>query len=149
MPETQTLRVQTLSFGEIEVPESKVLTFPEGIPGFPSHRRFVVLSPDEIKPFQYLQALDEPPVAFLIINPFLASAGYEVKLSSSDMDDIGSSDPSELTVYAVVTVPQNPQKSTVNLTAPIVINEKKRIGRQFILQDSGFSVKHPLIRPHG
>ncbi len=149
MLETETLRVRTLSFGEIEVPGSRILTFPEGIPGFPDHRRFVVLSPDEMTPFQYLQALDDPPIAFLVVNPFLVSAGYEVKLSDSDMETIGSHDTRELTVYAVVTIPEDPQESTVNLTAPIVINEQSRRGRQFILHDSGYLVKHPLLQPRG
>ncbi len=149
MPETQTLRVRTISFGEIEVPESKILTFPEGIPGFPDNRRFVVLSPDEITPFQYLQALDEPPVAFLVISPFLVSPGYEVQLSDSDMENIGSQDVRELTIYAVVTIPEDPQGATVNLSAPVVINEKSRRGRQFILCDSGYSVTQPLLRPCG
>jgi len=144
-----TLLVRTLSFGEVEVQESSILAFPEGIPGFPDHRRFVVLSPEEIKPFQYLQALDEPPLALLVVNPFLVSPGYEFRLTDADMQNIGSQDTQDLTVYAVVTIPQDPKETTVNLSAPIVINEKKRCGRQFILHDSGYAVKHPLLQPLG
>ncbi len=147
MLDNQTLRVRTCSFGEIEVPGSRILNFPEGIPGFPDHRRFVLLSPDEITPLQYLQALDEPPVAFLVVNPLLVSAGFEVSLSDSDMEKMGSDDTRELTVFAVITIPEDPRESTVNLAAPIVINEKRRCGRQFILHDSGYSVKHPLLQP--
>ncbi len=147
MDETRTLLIRTLSFWEIEIPGDKILRFKEGLPGFPQHHRFAVLSFDDLKPFEYLQALDEPPVAFLVINPFLVLSGYKMNLSGGDLADLASTDPAELTVYAVATVPEDPLKATVNLFAPIVINEKDRSGRQFLLHDSGYSVKHPLFRP--
>lgn len=147
MDEIQTLRVRTLSFGEIEIPETKILYFKEGLPGFPQHHRFAVLSFDDLKPFEYLQAIDEPPVAFPVINPFLVLAKYHMELSDSDLAELASPDPAELTVYVVATVPEDPWKATVNLFAPIVVNEKDKCGRQFFLHDSGYSVRHPLLKP--
>ena len=149
MDETRTLLIRTLSFGEIEIPENKILFFKEGLPGFPDHRRFAILSFDDLKPFEYLQALDEPPVAFLVINPFLVLAEYRMNLSDPDLAGLECRDPASLTVYAVATIPEDPWKATVNLFAPIVINEKNRCGRQFLLHDSGYSVKHLLLRPSG
>lgn len=147
MDETRTLLIRTLSFGEIEIPENKILYFKEGLPGFPNHHRFAVLSFDDLKPFAYLQALDEPPVAFLVIDPFLVVAEYRMDLSDPDLADLASTDPAEITVYAVATVPEDPWNATVNLFAPIVVNEKNKSGRQFLLHDSGYSVKHPLLKP--
>jgi flagellar assembly factor FliW len=147
MEETRTLLIHTLSFGEIEIPENRVLFFREGLPGFPNHHRFVVLSFDDLKPFEYLQALEEPPLAFLVINPFLVFAGYRINLSDPDLADLTSTDPAGLTVYVVANIPEDPSKATVNLFAPIVVNEKDRKGRQFLLHDSGYSVKHPLLKP--
>jgi flagellar assembly factor FliW len=147
MDETRSLLVRTLSFGEIEIPENKILYFKEGLPGFPQHHRFALLSFDDLKPFEYLQALDEPPVAFLVISPFLVLAEYSMDLSDPELVDLASTDPAELTIYAVATVPEDPSKATVNLFAPIVVSEKDRSGRQYLLHDSGYSVKHPLLRP--
>jgi len=147
MDETQTLLIRTISFGEIEIPENKILYFKEGLPGFPNHHRFAVLAFDDLKPFEYLQALDEPPVAFLVIDPFLVVAEYRMDLSEPDLADLASTDSAEMTVYAVATVPEDPWKATVNLFAPIVVNEKNRSGRQFLLHDSEYSVKHPLLKP--
>jgi flagellar assembly factor FliW len=146
MEETRTLLIRTLSFGEIEVPENRILSFAEGLPGFPNHHRFVILSFDDLKPFEYLQALDEPPLAFLVINPFLVLTGYRMELSDPDLADLVAADPAELTVYAVANIPEDPSRATVNLFAPIVVNEKNRKGRQFLLHDSGYSVKHPLLK---
>ncbi len=143
--ETQTMLIHTINFGDLEVPEDKVIDFKEGIPGFPRIHRFTFLEFEDLKPFQYLQSLDDPPIALLVINPFLVDRGYKFQLSKSDMEDIHSSEPANCAVYAVATVPTNPEGATLNLMAPIVVNEAERCGKQVILHDSGYSVKHPLF----
>jgi flagellar assembly factor FliW len=137
--------IHTVNFGDLEVPEDRIITFKEGLPGFPQIHRFVVLELDRLKPFQYLQALDDPPIALFIINPFLIDPRYEFRLSDSDMEDINSTNSAELAVYAVTTIPENPGEATLNLMAPIVVNHKDRLGKQVILLESKYSVKHPLL----
>jgi flagellar assembly factor FliW len=61
------------------------------------------------------------------------------------MEDINSTNSAELAVYAVATIPEDPTRATVNLMAPIVINDKGRSGKQVILHESKYSVKHPLF----
>ncbi|MBN2319508.1 MAG: flagellar assembly protein FliW [Acidobacteria bacterium] len=141
--------IHTVNFGDLEVPEDKILTFKEGLPGFPQIHRFVVLELEEIKPFQYLQALDDPPITLFIINPFMVEPTYEFRLSETDMADVNSKNSSELAVYAVATIPENPSDATINLMAPIVINENERCGKQVILHESKYSVKHPLLQISG
>jgi flagellar assembly factor FliW len=138
--------IHTVNFGNLEVPEDKVITFKEGLPGFPQMHRFVVLELDDLKPFRYLQALDDPPIALYIIDPFIVDPTYEFRLTDSDMEDINSTDSKELAVYAMATIPEDPGEATLNLMAPIVINEKDRLGKQVILLESRYSVKHPLLR---
>ena len=65
------------------------------------------------------------------------------------MADVNSKNSSELAVYAVATIPDNPSEATLNLMAPIVINESDRCGKQVILHDSQYSVKHPLLQIGG
>ncbi len=137
--------IHTVNFGDLEVPEDKVISFKEGLPGFPQIHRFAVLEMEELKPFQYLQALDDPPISLFIINPFLIDPTYEFRLTESDMEDVNSKSPAEMMVYAVATIPEDPNSATLNLMAPIVINEKDRCGKQVILHDSKYSVKHPLF----
>lgn len=137
--------IHTVNFGELEVPEDKVITFKEGLPGFPQLRRFAVLELEELKPFQYLQALDDPPISLFIINPFLVDPTYEFRLTDSDMEDVNSLNSAELAVFAVATIPEDPSSATINLMAPVVINEKARCGKQVILHESKYSVKHPLV----
>ena len=146
------MRVHTVNFGDLEIAQDAVVTFDDGLPGFPQLRRFVVLEREEIQPFHYLQALPEgntPAVALYLINPFLVDPSYEFRLTDSDMEAIKSTDSAELTIYAVATIPADPREATLNLMAPIVINEKGRCGRQVILHDSKYSVRHPLLSSAG
>jgi len=140
------MRIHTINFGDIEVPGDKIINFKEGVPGFPQIHRFATLEFEDLKPFQYLQALDDPPIALLIINPFVVDSGYKFQLSNSDMEDIQTTNPEDVAVYAVATIPDNAEQATINLMAPIVINVKRRCGKQVILHESGYSVKHPLFK---
>jgi flagellar assembly factor FliW len=137
--------IHTVNFGNLEILEDKVITFKEGLPGFPQIRRFAILEREEIRPFQYLQALDDPPISLFVINPFLVDPGYEFRLSDSDMEDVCSKNSEELAVYAVATIPADPSQATLNLMAPIVVNDRARCGKQVILHESKYAVKHPLL----
>jgi len=139
------MRIHTVNLGDLEIAPDTVITFKEGLPGFPHLHRFAVLESEELTPFRYLQSLDEPPIMFYVINPFLVDSGYEFRLTDADMEDVRTNNSSELTVYAVATIPEDIHAATLNLMAPIVINEKDRYGKQIILLESGYSVKHPLL----
>jgi flagellar assembly factor FliW len=141
--------IKTVNFGDLEVPDNTVIVFKEGLPGFPQIHRFAVLEKEDLKPFQYLQALDDPPIALFIINPFIVDPTYEFRLTESDMEEVNSKNSSELAVYAVATIPDDPTQATINLMAPIVINDRDRCGKQVILHDSKYSVRHPLLGSAG
>jgi flagellar assembly factor FliW len=110
-----------------------IYEFPEGIPAFEDARRFSLLSTDEIKPFLYLKSLDIDGLGFVCIDPFMIYSGYLARISAADMIKLELRDASEAIVLSFVTVQQNPQENTANLLAPIIINLRKRCGRQIIL----------------
>ena len=137
--------INTINFGKLDIPEDKIIHFHDGLPGFPQIHRFAVLELEELKPFHYLLALDDPPIALYIINPFMVDPTYEFRLTDSDMEDLNSTNSAELAVFSVATIPDDPSQATINLMAPIVINEKECCGKQVILHESNYSVKHPLL----
>jgi flagellar assembly factor FliW len=145
MNDSRSLTVQTATFGAIEVPENKILRFDEGIPGFPHIHRFAMLEFEELKPFGYLQSLDDPPVAFLVVNPFLFQPSYQFELGETDARSLQAQKLDDVSVFVVATIPEDASDATINLMAPVLINEKSRCGRQVILLDSNYSVRHPLF----
>ena len=65
-------------------PDGEVVTFPEGLPGFESCRRFVLASSGDATPFSVLQAVDPPEPSFLVIDPTIVLKRYRAVLSQSD-----------------------------------------------------------------
>ena len=137
--------MQTVNFGSLEIAGNKAITFKEGLPGFPQIHRFAVIELEELRPFKYLHSLDEPAISLFIINPFLLDPSYEFRLTDPDMEDVHSTNSAELAVYAVATIPEDPNEATINFMAPIIINDKVQCGKQVILLESKYSVRHPLL----
>ncbi len=145
MADTKTVTIQTVKFGALEVLQENVIHFDEGILGFPRNHRFALVELDELTPFQYLQALDDPPIALLIINPFLLHPAYQFQLGESDMDDLQTDRPENVAVYSVATIPENPAEATINLMAPVLINMEKRRGKQVVLLHAEYPMRHPVF----
>jgi len=95
-------------------------------------------------PFRYLVSLDEPSLGFGVADPAKLFANYEVDYSAErEVLDIQSDD--EAQFYVVLTIGENPMRTTANLLAPILVNKRTGIGRQLVLSDSRYSTKHPII----
>ena len=139
------MKIQTTRFGEVEIADEKILHFPEGIIGFHSLKRFALLG-KQSRLVMWLKAVDNPRIAFIVINPFLFEPDYNPRLTQEDLDFLKVHDSSDLHIFAIVVVPEDPQKMTANLLGPIVINIKEKIGKQVILLDGGYSVKHPIVK---
>jgi flagellar assembly factor FliW len=127
----------------VEPRPEDIIAFPDGLPGFESCRRFVVMAPDDAAPFQCLQGLDAPAPAFLTIEPGLALKRYRRVLSPSDRQRIECQESDTLLWLAIVTVGPDDTK-TVNLRAPIVINPRLMVGFQVMPHESLYPIRHPL-----
>jgi len=140
-----TERLKTKPFGEIEIDERQIVDFPEGLLGFDYVKKFVVLDSREKSPFKWLQAYDEPGLAFVIIRPIDFMVEYDLVISSADLEDVGAKEPGELLVFAIVTIPSNYKDMTANLQGPVIINPKKRVGKQAISLSEKYRVKHRIL----
>ncbi|MDQ7801776.1 MAG: flagellar assembly protein FliW [Armatimonadota bacterium] len=138
------MEVRTRYWGVVEVEEDRVVHFPEGIPGFPEARRFALLGePGGV--FLWLQSVDCPEVALPVADPFTLFENYEVPLDPEDVELLSVTSPQEVAVLVVVTVRSDPLQATANLAAPILVNTNRRLGRQKVLADASYSVRHPLF----
>ena len=139
------MKIKTTRFGEIDIADEKVLHFPDGIIGFHSLKRFVLLGKEE-RLVMWLQAVDNPKIAFIVVNPFLFETDYNPRLSHEDLPYLKVESSKDLHMLAIVVVPEDPQKMTANLLGPVVVNIKEKIGKQVILLDGDYSVKHPIVK---
>jgi flagellar assembly factor FliW len=141
------MQVKTTRFGPLDVPDEAVLAFPEGLIGFESCTRFTIVDRQEGRAVWWLQSLDAPEVAFILTDPATVVPQYAPGLQPSDLEELGLASGAEAEVHVMLVVPRDPKKITANLLGPLVINPAKRLGKQVVLHNSGYSPAHRLIQP--
>jgi flagellar assembly factor FliW len=125
-----------------------VYHFPSGLPGLPNLKQCELIYNEEAYPLLWLHGLGDEPVRLPVVEPGPLVPNYEVELPDSDAEFLGvTSGSAQPLVLVVLTVKSlKPQLATVNLLAPIVINQETFIGKQVILENYGrYSVEHPVI----
>jgi len=138
--------LQTKYFGELNIEEKDIFSFSHGIPGFENVRRFILIDSDEPdSPFKWLQGVDEPKPAFVIVDPFVIKKDYEVNLDDEVLKELQIKDASAVMIFCIVVVPEDIKKMTVNLQAPLIINSVNKTGRQLILDTDRYSVRHYIL----
>jgi len=116
-----------------------VVEFPAGIPGFETHRRFVLIASAELSPLGCLKSVDSSDVSFLVIDPRLLSFSYDITLSDFERARIGAGPDQPLLWLAIVTITEH--DATANLRAPVVINPGKMLGCQVIRENDQYPVQ--------
>lgn len=124
-------RVVETRLGRMLLPESQVLSFPRGLIGFMGHKEFTLLKIREESPFLVLQSLTDPSLGLLVTDPYQFLTDYEVAIGEADLKVLGVTSREQVTILVTVTIPQGmPERTTLNLSGPIVINNEARVGLQ-------------------
>jgi flagellar assembly factor FliW len=138
------VNIITTRFGEIDVDESKIIDMRAGVIGFEHLKKFVLHIQDEKNPFWWFQSLDEAAIAFVVINPFIVKADYAPVIDDNDTKLLEIESADDVVLLTIVTIRQNPFSVSVNLRAPIVVNAKKKIAKQVILENAAYPVRYSL-----
>lgn len=132
------MKAATRLFGEIEIDESKIITFEDGIIGFPDMKKFTLIFDEEKEgrpSISWLQSMDEPETAFPVMDPLFVCETYNPSVEEELLKNLGTIKEDNLYVLVTVTVPQDIKELAVNLKAPIVINTDTRKASQIIVED--------------
>jgi len=157
------IEIQSTRFGALLVDEERVINFPNGLLGFPDHRRFALIQTGEENYFFWLQSADDPNLAFVVTDPAIFFKGYEVPLRDETRQDLQLQDaagenpgdaegPQEQTVsaerYLQVFVICNKVDDwlTGNLLGPLVVNARNRLAQQVVLTEKKWTTRQPLMR---
>ena len=123
---------------------SNEVRLPMGILGFEQIKDYVLLANPEEEPFAWLQVKANASLAFVVVNPFLVVPDYQPDIPQSDVDFLGLKNANDALLLNIVTV-HGPNRATINLKGPIVINRHTHVGKQIIIANAvNYSVQHPL-----
>lgn len=138
------MKIITKVYGLLDIDERQVIRFPYGLIGFEQFKVFALLDASQ-QPFYWLQSLDVPEIAFVLINPLLFRPDYAPDVAEEDLEDLHLDTAEDLLVFSIVTIPENQNRMTANLQGPVLINRKKKIGRQSISLNPNWRVKHVIL----
>ena len=136
----------TTHFGRLEYDSAAIIDFAEGLPGFESERRFVVVQQPGQHPLVFLQSLQSAGLCFPALPVRVVEPGYSPQISAADLELIGFVSQPALGEDAVVLglIAMHQEDPTANLLAPVVINLKTRAAAQCVDPDMRYSHRHPL-----
>jgi len=135
--------IHTTRFGQIEVDETRIITFEKGLLGFPDYQRFALIETGEDSYFWWLQCVDTPDLAFVVTDPSLFVSSYKVPIKREQMQDLELEDIQHAQVFVIVNKRDN--LLTGNLQGPLVVNCQNRRGEQMVLSDRRFTTRVPLV----
>jgi len=142
--------VATKNFGDIMVREDQIITFSPGLLGFSELHRYVLIEHGQESPFLWLQSLDKPDLAFVVMDPVFVLPDYQVGPINGIQKELEVKSLQDLKVLVILTIPPGrPQDMTANLMGPLLINVVNRRGKQLVLESSPYSHKHRVLPAKG
>lgn len=128
------MQLNTKNFGEITVKEDEIINFDVPLSGLPNSKRYVVVSNDEDLLFYWLQSVDEPTLSLCLIDVFKVMPDYNPEVPEFKVMALadGEVNLDDVKTYNILVIPKDVENMTVNLLAPIIINNKTRKGAQLI-----------------
>ena len=139
------MTTETRLFGTITIEDEKLITFPEGIVGFPFLKQFALIhdAENENAPIMWLQSMEEPTFAMPVIEPLLVVDDYNPTVNDEYLEPVGELAEDQIYSLVTITVPPQIENMSVNLKAPLVINMANNKAVQIIVEDD-YKVKHPI-----
>lgn len=124
------MKIKTTQFGEIEYTQDRVISFEAGLFGFEEYKKFLLIKREEDL-FFWLTSIDEPEIVFPLFGVNILDDNYPAAEGNEP--------------FAVVTLNSNPAEITVNLKAPVYIDQELKVGQQKILDNDKYAVDYNLF----
>jgi len=125
------MQIKTIQFGDLEFDNNLIIKFESGILGFEHLTDYLLIKVDD-DIFYWLNSVQEPEISFpmiglrLIDESFPQEDGHEA--------------------FGIVNINPDIYKITVNLKAPVYINQDTKCGCQKILDSDKYPIKYDLFK---
>lgn len=137
--------IATQRFGNVQIPEDKIINMIRPILGFESLHEFCIIESEDMAPFMWLQSTEEPAIAFIIVNPRIFFPDYRIEVNRKEIADLMITDIEAVETFVVATVTSDPSQLSANLQGPILINTVNNMARQLVMVNSDYGVTHSIM----
>jgi len=135
------MEIESTRFGRLNVDDERIINFPKGLLGFPSHTRFALIKSGEENYFFWMQSVEEAGLAFVVTDPSIFFKDYEVPVRDETQADL------EIDRAQVFVICNKVEEwLTGNLLGPIVVNSENRKASQVVLTEKKWTTRQPLLR---
>lgn len=125
------MKINTLQFGEVEFEQENVIKFSKAIIGFENLLEFLFIKKDDDL-FYWLNSVNEPSIAFAIFPIKVIEEHYPVKEGYEP--------------FGIVNFEKDPMNITINLKAPVYLDQLNKTGFQKILDLDKYSLNYKLFK---
>jgi len=132
-------------FGPLEIPGNKIISMVRPVLGFEKLARFCLIEREEFWPFLWMQSIEDPAVAFIVVNPALFDSDYRIDINPNEISELEPTSPELIETYVIANVPDNWKQMTINLQGPIMINTANYKAKQLVLMNSEFKVQQTVF----
>ncbi len=136
--------ITTSRFGQLDVNAERLIEFPDGILGFPDQSQYALIQTGTDSGFYWLQSVCTADLAFVVCDPRLFVADYQVPVKLEDLEGIELTSVQNAQIFVIVNKVSD--LLTGNMQGPLVVNVRNRKARQLVLSDKRYSTRHPLMR---
>ena len=135
------MRAKTRIFGEIDIPQDKIITMEKGMIGFSELKNYTLIynseKENDKKSIMWLQSMDDGDIAFPVMTPDIIMPDYKPTVNEEHLNE------ENMYVIVTVNVPSDITKIACNLKAPIVVNTDSNKAAQLIVEDD-YKVHFPI-----
>jgi flagellar assembly factor FliW len=139
--------IQTTRFGSLEIDEDKIITMTTPFLGFAAERHFILLPHGPDSAFWWLQAVDNPNLAFVVIQPALIDPHYKPTIAPHYQQELQVTNQGALEILVMLTIPKgHPEEMTANLLGPVVLNPIQQLAKQILLDPAKYDPCWPVMK---
>lgn len=137
--------IDTRRFGRLDIDESKIISFVNGLMGFETLKKYVIIDHPGSQVLKWLQSIDDPDISLPAADPTAFFPDYSPSINREDLKSIGIDSIESAIILCIITVPADIRKATINLKAPVVLNPSRRLADQMIAENPEYRVRHPIL----
>jgi len=137
--------IPTTRFGPLVVEEAKFITMERPILGFDRLRQYILLPGQKDSPLWWLQSVQNPAIAFVVVNPAIIKPNYDPEFPDEVLELLDIKNIEDIVLLTIVTICSRPLRITVNLKAPLLVNAESRRAGQIVLDDPNCPIQYDIV----